>query len=287
MTERKAYAKINLGLRILRRRSDGYHDIETVFHRIDLFDEITFEPSESISLATTDPTVPSDDHNLCVRAALALRYSTGVHWGASMRLTKRIPAGAGLGGGSSDAAATLLALRKLWNLDVPESELIRIALTLGSDVPYFLRAGTAYATGRGEALEYFTLELPYWVLVVFPGIPVSTAWAYQNMDVAGLSRRPPATSSLRHIVSECATDPARLAMHLGNDFEPLILKAYPAVAQLKQVLSGYGADLALLSGSGSSVFGLYRREADARAAGDRLAQSYSVFLTPPNFHVTR
>lgn len=285
MTERRAYAKINLGLRIIRRRPDGYHDIETVFHPIDLCDEISFEPSESISLTSSDPAIPTDGQNLCVRAAIALRQASGTPRGISMKLRKRIPVGAGLGGGSSDAAATLLALRNLWDLAIRDEELFRIAFTLGADVPYFLKMGTAYATGRGERLEYFPLDLPYWILTVYPGIQVPTAWAYQHIDITRLMRRPPFTFSLRQIVSEGAGDPRRLTLHLSNDFETLVLGTYPAIARLKQVLPAFGADLVLLSGSGSSVFALFRIEHQARAAETELGKSYAVFLTEPNFRL--
>ena len=283
MTERRAYAKINLGLRIIRRRPDGYHEIETVFHRIDLFDEISFEPSDSISLTSSDPAIPTDDRNLCIKAAIALGQATGTRRGVSMKLRKRIPVGAGLGGGSSDAASTLLALKGLWGLATAEEELFRIALQIGADVPYFLKGGTAAATGRGEQLEYFPLELPYWILIVYPGIQVPTAWAYQNTDIDRLTRRPPFTIPLRQIISEGAGDLRRLTLHLGNDFEPLVLGAHTAIAQLKAALPAFGAELVLLSGSGSSVFALFRSERQARAAETQLGKSYSVFLTGPNF----
>jgi len=283
MLEYRAYAKINLGLRILRARTDGYHDIETVLHRIDLFDEITFEESDVISLNCNNSSVPTDDHNLCVRAAIALQQFCDIRAGVHMRLRKQIPVGAGLGGGSSDAATTLKALNRFWRLDLSPEELSTLALQLGSDVPYFLNNGTAYATGRGEVLEYFTLDVPYSIVVVHPQIHIPTPWAYQNIHLEQLTRRPPLTFTLKQIIIDHIADPRRLTMHLGNDFEPLLLRTHAAIAQLKQALLAFGADLVLLSGSGSSVFALFSKNQHAEAAVIQLGKSYPVFITAPHF----
>jgi len=304
MVTKKAYAKINLGLRILRKREDGYHDIETIFHRINLFDEIALEPSSTISLICTDPPLPTDqpvpiptgredlagDRNLCIRAAQLIQQFCNTKQGVHISLMKHIPVGAGLGGGSSDAAATLKGIIELWHINISEKALHSIALQLGSDVSYFLRQGTAYATGRGEVLEYFDLDLPYWIVVVYPIIPISTAWAYQQTQIQNLSAKGGSASGgksqipLKQIFLENINDPRRLITLLRNDFEPLILRTYEPVAQIKQALYNAGAEFAQLTGSGSAVYGLFSNEQYAEEATKQLRKEYQVFITPPHFH---
>jgi 4-diphosphocytidyl-2-C-methyl-D-erythritol kinase len=274
----RAYAKINIGLHLLRRRPDGYRDIETVFHRIDLCDELSFAPSASVTLRSTDPSLPSDGTNLCVKAALLLRERYAVSDGAAMTLTKRIPMGAGLGGGSSDAAATLLGLAEFWRLSPARGELAALALEIGSDVPYFLGTGSAYAQGRGERLEPLGLEIPWWIAVATPDVHVSTAWAYEHSAIPPRSAGPP----LKESVMEHLSDPKRYLTLVRNDFEPLILKTYPAIAAAKQTLYLAGAEFAQLTGSGSSVYGLFREESHARAALGALADCRTS-LTAPGF----
>ena len=275
----KAYAKINLGLRILKKRPDGYHDIETVFHRVNIFDELSFEDADSISLAGSDALLPSDDTNLCIRAAKLLQQHCNCRRGARIILDKKIPVGAGLGGGSSDAAATLRALGQLWNLEISENKLIELALQLGSDVPYFLHSGAAYAKGRGEILEYFPLILPYWIVVVYPNIHISTAWAYAQVqpdEGAG-------AFTLKDIVQQYWGDEEALSKYLNNDFETVIKAHHPQIAEILDALKGSGAGLAQLSGSGSSVYGLFSREADVERFIRKLGNAYKTFITPPRF----
>lgn len=280
MLKLRAYAKINLGLRIVRKRGDGYHDIETFFHRVLPFDEVTLEPADAIVMHTSNPALPIDSRNLCIRAAQLISDEHARGRGARITLGKNIPIGAGLGGGSSDAAATVLGLNRLWELNLPTERLHELALRLGSDVPYFLRGGSAYATGRGEQLGYAPLDLPYWVVLVYPNIHIATAWAFQNTSVA--LTQPAA--SLKDVVLSGVANPELLCRSLTNDFEPLVFHTHPAIAQLKERLEALGADLALLSGSGSSVFGLFSDEGDAGNAARILEQDFSVYVTPPNFN---
>ncbi|HEV8538289.1 MAG TPA: 4-(cytidine 5'-diphospho)-2-C-methyl-D-erythritol kinase [Bacteroidota bacterium] len=279
MSSVKAYAKINLGLRILGRREDGFHDIETVFHRVNIFDEIAISRAPEISLDSNRPDLPSGDANLCTRAARMLQARYDVNEGAHLQLTKRIPVGAGLGGGSSDAAATLLALNKTWKLDRDVSELEPLALELGSDVAYFLRQGSAHATGRGENLEYFDLDLPYWIVLVYPNIHISTAWAYEHTQISNPKSRIP----LKQILLRGLEDANRLKPLLPNDFEPLILRTHPAIARLKKSLFDLGAEFAQLSGSGSSVYGLFSSGESADNATEQLRNDHEVFITAPHF----
>jgi 4-diphosphocytidyl-2-C-methyl-D-erythritol kinase len=263
----RAYAKVNLGLEILARRPDGFHEIRTVLQTIDLADDISIWPrARGIRLECVPPTVPADQSNLILRAASLLQRRFPGAGGARVLLTKRIPVGAGLGGGSSDAAAALVGLRRLWRLPVRFDELHSLAAELGSDVPFFLRGGTALATGRGEILQRQPgLGSVYFVLAV-PGIPVSTAWAYcavrieltaqSNCITMLLSALPP-----RNI--------GKIARSLSNDLEKAVFPAHSLLPNIKRLLVAEGSIGALMSGSGSSVFGI----ATDRAQALRIAAS--------------
>lgn len=280
----RAYGKINLGLRILRKRSDGYHDIETVFHQIDLFDELSFRLHErDILLTSTASELPTDKTNLCVRAAHLLRDLTGIQEGVEIALKKNIPVGAGLGGGSTDAAATLLTLTRLWNLEISPDELQSLAAGLGSDVPFFLVGNTAYATSRGERLEPMAVRLPYWIVLVTPPVHVSTAWAYKMLR---RDENPLPAAGFKSVLLEHAGDTELLSRTLTNDFEQVVFEIHPEIRSIKETMLDEGAEVALMSGSGSSVFALTRSEAIAARLASRLDQSGRVFLTKPHFSVT-
>ena len=274
-----AYAKINLGLRVLRKREDGFHDIETVFHRIDLHDELNIEPTDSVISVSSDSTaLPTDENNLCWKAVELLRAEIGTMRGAAIHLKKNIPIGAGLGGGSSDAAAVLAALPTLWNIAVDASTLANVALNLGSDIPYFLHNKSAYAQGRGERLKFVNIPLPFSIVVVTPGIHISTAWAYGELSK---QRREASRRTQFYDGATCTV--AALPILMENDFEPIVFNAYPAIADLKQEFLSRGATHALMSGSGSSVFGLFSAEDNARRAVDYFKPKHFVSMTAPNF----
>jgi len=276
----RAYAKINLGLIILDRRPDGYHSIETVFHRIDLSDEISFAPAPDTFLITDDQTLPTDDRNICLKAALLLRQELGIREGVSITLRKKIPAGAGLGGGSSDAGTVLRHLPMFWGRSVEPATLGRLALLLGSDVPYFLRGGTAFAHGRGEVLEYFPLDVPYSILVCYPNIHVSTSWAYQSLPEHRVVPRIDLQGLLRAGMGE----PVRLVNGLRNDFEPFVFSGFPEIMRVKEAMMRGGAEYASLSGSGSAVYGLFSNASFARELSAYfLARGYQAFITRPHF----
>lgn len=276
----RAYAKINIGLLIRNRRSDGFHEIETVFHRIDLFDDLLLEPSDSITVRSSSPDAPSDETNLCHRAARLLREELGCSFGVSISLTKRIPAGAGLGGGSSDAAAVLRELPGLWGRKIDERRLDALASQLGSDVSFFLRDGSAVAAGRGEQLEYFPLKVPYTVLLCTPAIHVSTAWAYSRV----LPEPGRVLPGLRESVVAGMREPALLRSTVTNDLEKPVFRHYPEIATIKEMLLEHGAIFALMSGSGSSVYGLFDTQLAAHAAGREIAAGgCSIAFTAPGF----
>lgn len=273
-----APAKINLGLQVLRRREDGFHDLNTVFYRLPVGDRLLvgIDGSTTISVQLRSTQDIPLEENLVYKAARLLQTTAGVAQGAHIVLEKVIPSGAGLGGGSSDAASTLLALRELWQVDIDDAELHRLGAQLGSDVPFFLQTATAaVATGRGEILEPANVALPYYIVVVHPGIHVSTPWAYRQVS---RTTEQPAVDFVSLLAQP---DPKQLRQFLVNDFEAVVFAEYPAVAVVRDTLYDEGAVLALLSGSGSAVFGLFETDRAARRAAELFATE-TVFVCPPS-----
>lgn len=266
-------------MHILRKRPDAYHDIETIFHEVDLYDEIELVRTEGISMESSSPAAPPDAENLCMRAAALLRQWSGYEHGVHIRLTKRIPVGGGLGGGSSDAAAVLVGLNHLWNLSLPVEDLQRLGGQLGADVSFFIRGESAYATGRGEVLRHGDFRVPFWILLVTPPVHVSTAWAYQHV----VPRPPTRTSGLSAVFEGDLGRSPDLLLEVENDFEIPVFAHYPAIQDVKRRLGSAGAALALMSGSGASVFGLFREEDQANSAAAGFSDEYLCSLTPPLF----
>jgi len=274
----RAYAKINLGLLVLERRPDGYHEIETVLHRINLFDEITLQESPTIEVTSSSSGAPEGEANTCYKAAQKLRERLGISNGVRITIRKNVPVGAGLGGGSSDAATVLRELPKLWGRTIDPSALHMIAIQVGSDVPYFLEKGSALAKGRGEILEYFKLQIPFTILLCCPDIHVSTAWAYQHVKP---SQR---AIDLKGIVLDGMKKPLALVNGLRNDFEPIVFKEYPEVMRIKEAMMRGGAEFSSMSGSGSSVFGFFSRKDFAREVAAHLrSRRHRTFITEPDF----
>ncbi len=258
-----AFAKINLSLRVLGRRADGYHELRTVFQIISLKDSLTFEEidGEAVELICSEPDVPADESNLVVRAASALRERFGVRRGARVRLEKRIPAGGGLGGGSSDAAAALVGLTHLWGIKTDAGELSEMGARLGADVPFFLTGGTALGTGTGAEISPLK-DLPRKALVVVtPGVRVSTVEAFGALGLTALTKIGSAVMlPISHAEAEFHDS---LCGVMSNDFEPVVLRLFPEIGRAKEALLRAGAECAMLSGSGSSVFGVFENEGAA------------------------
>jgi 4-diphosphocytidyl-2-C-methyl-D-erythritol kinase len=276
-----AYAKINLGLYVVARRPDGYHDIETVFCRIGIADYVTFAPSPDIHVTCSSPDAPAGALNICHVAAHRLQERYHITAGVHIHITKNIPVGAGLGGGSADAALVLRELPGFWGCSPDSTDLARIALEIGSDVPFFLGNDAAVGRGRGEILEHFHLDIPYTILVCNPNIHVATAWAYSRITPG----RPGKPDDLRSIITAGMHDPGLLRAHLRNDFEEVVFEAHPEVRTIKERMLQAGAVFALMSGSGSTVYAFFPDAVTAQAlAGEFLAAGYRISLTPPHFH---
>jgi 4-diphosphocytidyl-2-C-methyl-D-erythritol kinase len=272
-------AKVNLFLRVVARRADGYHEVETVLQSIGLYDELEFERASGWELGCDQPGVPLDDSNLVARAAAALRARCGVPLAAGARVTirKRIPVGAGLGGGSADAAAALVGLARLWGVAAAPETLAEVAAALGSDVPFFLRGGAVLGRGRGERLEPLPAPAEFWLVLVKPPFPVATAWAYRAWQ---------ATTSVGPSLDEflaalAGGDPAAVAAALRNDLEPAVAAAHPAITSLRARLLELGALGARMTGSGSAVFAVTGGEAAARRLAAALGDGYGEGFVVP------
>jgi 4-diphosphocytidyl-2-C-methyl-D-erythritol kinase len=265
-----AFAKINLGLRVLGRRADGYHEISTVFQTITLHDRLTFQtrPDERLALDCTDTEIPADSSNLVMRAAGALRERYGLRRGARVELEKVIPAGGGLGGGSSDAAVTLLALASLWGIEAGRRELTEIGARLGADVPFFFAGGTALGTGTGTNIRPLEDVPKMHLVVVTPGVRVSTLEAYKALGAPALTK-PDTVVNL--FVSRTEADfPDSLCDVMSNDFEAVVVRLHPEIGRARDTLTKAGARRAMLSGSGSSVYGVFDSEGKAERARESL-----------------
>ena len=261
----KTPAKVNLGLHVHGKREDGFHELETIFQMVSLFDDVELELlSSGIKLECDMPGIPTDDTNLVCKAALLLRKSYQVEGkGVSIRLKKKIPFGAGLGGGSGNAAGVLMGLNRLWDLNIDREKLFTLAAELGSDVPFFLTSPCALGKGRGERLKVLESCSKFQVLLVFPGFPIATSWVYQNLRLK-LTKRPNNISILRKNLS--LSDITSLGSRLYNDLEPVVIQSFPEIQVVKDELGAWGALGVLLSGSGSTVFGIFDDPEKAQVA---------------------
>lgn len=276
--KRSSYAKINLGLKILGKRADGYHEIETIFQQISLKDELIIEPAdEGIELSCTPPICPTDERNLVFQAARALQQKTGYEKGARISILKRIPIGAGLGGGSSNAAAALQGLDTLWNTRQTIHELIEIGARIGSDVPFFLMGGAAIGTGRGEKLKRIDIPQSYWGVLVVPPFGISTRWVYEQSNFSlTKSLKKSNFSSFLQITS----DTEKWSKILENDLQKVVFSTYPELEKGLEKLYKSGAFYSQMSGSGSSLFGLFKTKAKAQKAR-MVFSEYRSFLFQP------
>ena len=272
----KAHAKVNIGLQVKDQRKDGFYNIHTVFQELELHDLILIEKQpRGWNIKINDSKIPTDESNTCIQAYLAVKNLFSEVGGISITLEKHIPSGAGLGGGSSDAATVLKGLRELFNLPLDNKELSEIAVKIGADVPFFISGGTQIGNGIGDVLSLINKLVDGFYLLIVPDIFISTAWAYETLKkhLKDDIDRPNFAHFLEsNNISNVIFD---------NDFERIVIPTYPKIGEIKEGLLATGANYASLSGSGSTVFGVYDDEAKAKHAESHFQKQHHTFLTRP------
>lgn len=275
--------KVNLLLNILGKRPDGFHELETVFHPVNVCDRLTFERAgRGVELTCSEPALPTDSNNLVHRAATAFLQAAQIKDGVRIHLEKKIPLAAGLGGGSGNAATTLLGLNELFGQSLPAAKLHELATALGSDVPFFLQSKPALATGRGEhlqPLEFFPALRGAYFLLVHPGFGISTAWAYQNLArfPDALNGKPGRAQKLVFLLQ--GSDLAAAAGDFYNSLEAPALEKFPILALFQEFLRANGAAAALMSGSGSTTFAIVQ----GREAAESIAEKFKAKFGTTNW----
>jgi 4-diphosphocytidyl-2-C-methyl-D-erythritol kinase len=259
-----SFAKINLSLRVVGKRDDGFHELCTVFQTISLADEIRIGEADELTLTCSNPLMPTDSDNIIVKAVERLSQEHGVKLGARIHLEKHIPSPGGLGGGSSNAAVTLLALRKLWDLPITDEDLESIGRELGADVPFFVRGGTALGTGRGDVIEPLGDIRPRPMLIVTPNVSIPTREAFAGVSAPSLTSE--AAKSILQICRFESESADFLQTAVTNDLESSVFEKFPEVRRVKQKLLELGATNAAMSGSGASVFAIFDKEETRQAA---------------------
>lgn len=268
-------AKINVGLNVVRKREDGFHDLETVFLPIMLSDKMTFVRSDKLTFDSNNQQMIAIKDNLILRAIRLLKSNSGQDFNLSIYVEKIIPIGGGLGGGSSNAAVTLKTINKMFNLGFSYNELAKFALNLGSDVPYFLHPVPCFAESRGEILHPLKVEIPYPILIVNPGIKIETAWAFKKINPAN------PVKSLKSIFINGALDFDELKSSVKNDFEKIVFETFPEIKDIKNDLYASGAEFALMSGTGSTVYGIFTNLQKTAWAEEYFRQKYFTYLNIP------
>lgn len=276
----KSYAKVNLTLEVINKREDGYHNLETIIQSIDISDLITIrerkaQTQKQIKITCDHPQVPKGKKNLAYQAARLIIEERGIDKKIEIGIEKNIPVAAGLAGGSSNAAAVLLGLNKLWNLNLGSKKLRELGLGLGADIPFCLKGGTILVKGKGERLMPLAGAPSFFLVLIKPDFPLSTSWVYKNLDLSIASS---GAGSQAMISAIREGDVERIANNLSNRLESVAIVKYPVIAKLKQRLKAAGALGVLMSGSGPTVFGVFPSWAEAKKAGRRLNKAGQVFV---------
>lgn len=253
----KSPAKINIGLNIINKQSDGFHNLETIFYPLNLFDEIRFIKSDKFSFNSNDENLNKEKSNLIIKAKELLEKEFDAQLPVEIYLEKNIPIGAGLGGGSSNAASTLLALTKLFNLEIDSETIGRLALSLGSDVPFFVNPVPSFAESRGEKIISINFIMDKYLLIVNPGIHVATKWAF------GLITPNQPKVSLKSLIGKSEIEFEDLIRIASNDFENDVFNHFPEIKEIKEKMLEFGAVFSLMTGTGSTVWGMFDGEAAA------------------------
>jgi len=270
----KSHAKVNIGLRVLDQREDGYHNIHTIFQELAFHDTITISKmDDGYELSSNDKNFPTDFSNTCTKAYVAVKVHCPDVAGIKIHVKKEIPQGSGLGGGSSNGATTLKGMNELYGLGLSSDELTELSLQVGADVPFFIHGGTQLGEGIGEQLTQLDIELPQSILVIIPGMHISTKWAYsrlrKNLETGGKAPNFAGLIERNEIPFQ----------FFENDFEKIVFSTYPEIGLIKDQLLANKARFASLSGSGSAVFGLFDDDADAKSAELLFSASNKTMLT--------
>ncbi len=278
--EIKAYAKINLGLDVVRRLENGYHEVRMVMQTVNIYDRITLRRTDKgIRLTSDSDGIPMNEDNLVYKAACLMREQYGITAGVSIHLQKNIPIAAGMAGGSTDAAAVMLAMKELFGVESSKEELMQLGVKIGADVPYCIMGGTALAEGIGEKLTPLSKAPQCHLLVAKPDIDVSTKYVYEHLDAAGVIRHPD-IDGMVSAIEQCRLQ--GIIERLGNVLENVTVPAYPIISVIKDKMTELGAGGSLMSGSGPTVFGIFTEYEKALRAfeqikGEQLAGQ--IFLT--------
>ncbi|MBI5183426.1 MAG: 4-(cytidine 5'-diphospho)-2-C-methyl-D-erythritol kinase [Nitrospinae bacterium] len=276
----KSPAKINLGLKVYRKREDGFHEVETILQMVNLYDIVTLQRIKGgIVVLCNNSSVPEDENNLAYRAAELIKGDIKIDRGVLIKIDKYIPVSAGLGGGSSNAAVTLIGLNRLWDLGLKRDKLIDLAKLLGSDVPFFIFGTRAIARGRGEELEYLSPGKKIPVVLVNPNLPLSTSWVYHNLDLKLTNKENSINLSMLIPLLDMG-EIKGIGRYILNDLESPALKRLPVIKDIKDKLQLVGAACSIMSGSGPTVFGLFSDYNIAKEACPLMKkEGWSVFLT--------
>jgi 4-diphosphocytidyl-2-C-methyl-D-erythritol kinase len=269
----KSPAKINIGLNILKKRDDGFHNLETIFYPLKIYDELTYKVSDQFLFQSNDIILANDNSNLIIKAKENLEKLTGKKLNLEIYLRKNIPIGAGLGGGSSNAALTLIAIDQLFNLNIESSTLSSIALQLGSDVPYFLNPVPSFAESRGEKLFPINFKIDKPILIINPGIHISTKWAFSLVAPVSNKRR------LKNLIEKEQISIDDLRQIAVNDFEVPVFSEYPQIKKIKELMTEWGALISMMTGTGSTVFGIFDNKKAAEEAAYKFPEHYIKFIS--------
>lgn len=278
--EIKAYAKINLGLDVVRRLENGYHEVKMIMQTVNIYDRLVLTRiSSGIRLTSDSGELPMDENNLIYKAACLMKEKYGIAEGVSVHLQKNIPIAAGMAGGSTDAAAAMLAIKELFGLEASKAELMELGVKIGADVPYCIMGGTALAEGIGEQLTSLPKAPQCHLLVAKPDINVSTKYVYEHLDAAGVTQHPDIDGMVRAIRQGSLQG---IIERLGNVLETVTVPAYPIISTIKNQMQLLGAQGSLMSGSGPTVFGIFTEQEKALKAYEQIKKEQlakQIFLT--------
>lgn len=279
--KRKAYAKINLGLDVIRRRPDGYHEVKMIMQTVDIWDLLTFQKSiePGIFITIDKEELPADKNNLIYKAAQMITAEYGIREGVEISLEKNIPIAAGMAGGSTDAAAVFYGMKELFGLDMTKEKMKKMGVNIGADVPYCIEGGTALSEGIGEVLTPLPAPPCAYLVIAKPDINVSTKYVYENLHADTLSAHPDIDGMVQALKEENLQG---ITERMGNVLETVTVKEYPVISRIKEKMLREGAENALMSGSGPTVFGIWRKEEKAKQAFEKIKEvglAKQVFLT--------